>query len=85
MVRAFLGEMGGRAAGFRPAVTGGVGLLSPGSDWLTDCPDFGRTALRSPMDALTSMRTHRFNAFVFSSLDTSTVQKFAFYGRDDKY
>ncbi len=44
--------MGGRAAGFRPAVTGGVGLLSPGSDWETDCPDFGRTALRSPMIAL---------------------------------
>jgi hypothetical protein len=41
--------MSGRAAGFRPAVTGGVGLLSPGSDWLTDCPDFGWTALRSPM------------------------------------
>ena len=40
---------GGRAAGFRPAVAGGVGRLSPGSDWLTDCPDFGRTALRSPM------------------------------------
>lgn len=41
--------MGGRAAGFRPAVGGGVGRLSPGSDWETDCPDIGRTALRSPM------------------------------------
>ena len=41
--------MGGRAAGFRPAVAGGVGRLSPGSDWETDCPDFGRTALRSPI------------------------------------
>lgn len=47
-------EMGGRAAGFRPAVGGGVGRLSPGSDWETDCPDFGRTALRSPMSAPTS-------------------------------
>jgi len=28
---------------------GGVGRLSPGSDWLTDFPDFGRTALRSPI------------------------------------
>ena len=44
--------MGGRAAGFRPAVDdGGVGRLSPGSDWLTDFPEFGRTALRSPMNA----------------------------------
>lgn len=41
--------MGGRAAGFRPAVDGGVGRLSPGSDWRTDFPDFGRTALRSPI------------------------------------
>jgi hypothetical protein len=46
--------MGGRAAGFRPAVGGGVGRLSPGSDWLTDFPDFGRTALRSPMLVLHS-------------------------------
>jgi hypothetical protein len=85
MVRAFLGEMGGRAAGFRPAVTGGVGLLSPGSDWLTDCPDFGRTALRSPMNALTSMRTHRFNIFIFIDMNPHTVEKFAFCGGDDKY
>jgi hypothetical protein len=49
--------MGGRAAGFRPAVNGGVGRLSPGSDWLTDFPDFGRTALRSPIVALRNQRT----------------------------
>jgi len=48
--------MGGRAAGFRPAVDGGVGLLSPGSDWRTDFPDFGRTALRSPILLLHSAR-----------------------------
>lgn len=49
--------MGGRAAGFRPAVAGGVGLLSPGSDSQTDCPDFGRTALRSPMVVLICARS----------------------------
>jgi hypothetical protein len=54
--------MGGRAAGFRPAVAGGVGRLSPGSDWLTDFPDFGRTALRSPMNARHSLaRSHVLN------------------------
>ena len=41
--------MGGRAAGFRPAVGGGVGRLSAGTDWRTVSPDFGPTALRSPI------------------------------------
>ena len=57
--------MGGRAAGFRPAVAGGVGRLSPGSDWETDCPDFGRTALRSPMNALSLLRYSRFKLLSF--------------------
>ena len=53
--------MGGRAAGFRPAVDGGVGRLSPGSDWETDCPDFGPTALRSPMMRCLLVRSHSCN------------------------
>ena len=43
--------MGGRADGFRPTVDGSVGRLSPGSEWLTDFPDFVPTAFRSPMEA----------------------------------
>lgn len=41
----------GASRWFRPAVDGGVGRLSPGSDWQTDAPDFGPTALRSPITA----------------------------------
>ena len=56
--------MGGRAAGFRTAVDGGVARLSPGSDWLTDFPDFGPTALRSPMWLFgTRQAIHFFESF----------------------
>jgi len=42
---------GGQAAGFRPALSGGVGCLSTGTEWATALPEFSPTALRLPVSS----------------------------------